>query len=242
MKGQDASIFVGLNDPKFGGMLLGKGIGGYSHFRVPCHVEVNHAGDVHAVDVVAPEDRNHVRVGLLDEVNVLENGVGSSLVPGFVLRTHLCWHRDDEVALQQSAELPSLAQMLEQRLAAELGEHVDRVDSGIDEIAEDEIDDPIFASEGNRWLGAFPREGKEPGSFATGEYDAQHPNVQGTFHGGGGFSFGDLILRQSALPETIVEHDVIKGCGGSLTVENTLAVCADLTPQMFLIYRKKGFL
>ena len=117
-----------------------------------------------------------------------EDGVGGSLVPGFVLRTHLCRHGDDEVALQQSAELPSFAQMLEQRLAAELGEHIDRVDSGVDEIAEDEIDDPVFASKGNRRLGAFPREGKEPGSFAPGEHDAQHADVQGSFHGEDGFS------------------------------------------------------
>jgi hypothetical protein len=67
--------------------------------------------------------------------------------------------------------------MLEQRLAAELSENVDRMDSGIDEIAEDEIDDPVFASERNCRLGAFAREGKQPSSFAAGEYDAQHPKV-----------------------------------------------------------------
>ena len=76
------------------------------------HVEVDHAGDVHAVDVIAAEDCYHIRVGLLDEVDVLQDGVGGSLVPGFVLRTHLRRHGDDEVTLQQSAELPSLAQML----------------------------------------------------------------------------------------------------------------------------------
>jgi len=67
--------------------------------------------------------------------------------------------------------------MLEQRLAAELGEHVDRMDSRIDEIAEDEIDDPVFASEGNCRLGAFSREGKEAGSFAAREHDAQYSKV-----------------------------------------------------------------
>ena len=112
-KGQDASILVGLNDTEFAGVLLGKGVGGDGHFRLPSHVEIDHAGNVHAVDVVATEDRHHVRVGLLDEVNILKDGVGSSLVPAFVHRTHLCRHGDDEVALQQSTELPSLAHMLE---------------------------------------------------------------------------------------------------------------------------------
>jgi hypothetical protein len=67
--------------------------------------------------------------------------------------------------------------MLEQRLAAELGEHVDGVDSGVDEIAEDEIDDPVFAAEGNRRFGAFPRERIEPGSLAASQHDAQHSVV-----------------------------------------------------------------
>jgi hypothetical protein len=89
--------------------------------------------------------------------------------------------------------------MLEQRLAAELGEHIDRVDSGVDEIAEDEIDDAVLASEGNRRLGAFPSEGKKPGSLAAGEYDAQHAEVQRSLHGEGGFLFGDLVLWQSVL-------------------------------------------
>jgi hypothetical protein len=183
VKGQDASVLIGLNDPEFGGELLRHGDSGDRHPRVPGHVEVDHAGDVHAVDVIGPEDGHHVRVGLLDEVDVLQDGVGRTLVPCFALRTHLRRHRDDEVGLQDSAELPSLAQMLEQRLAAELGEHVDRVDSGIDEIAEDEIDDPVLASEGNRRLGAFSSEGKQAGSLATGEHNPQHADAQGTFHG-----------------------------------------------------------
>ncbi len=177
MKGHDAPILVGLNDAEFAGVLSGNRDGGDGHFRLFCHVKIDHAGDIHAVDVVATEDGHQVRIGLLNEVSVLKDGVGSSLVPGFALRTHLCRNVNDEVALQQSAELPSLAQMLEQRLAAELSEHVDRVDSGIDKIAEDEIDDPVFTSERNRRLGAFPREGKEPGSFAAGQYDAQDPRV-----------------------------------------------------------------
>ena len=48
------------------------------------HVELDHAGDIHAVDVIAAEDRHHVRVGLLDQVDVLVDGVGRALVPGLV--------------------------------------------------------------------------------------------------------------------------------------------------------------
>src|SRR5271157_1914186 len=183
VKGHDASILAGLNDAEFAGVLSGCGYGGDRHLRVPGNVEGDHAGDVHAVDVIGAEDGHHVRVRLLDEIDVLQDSVGRTLVPGFGLGTHLRRYWDNKVARQQSTELPYLAQMLKQRLAAELGEHIDRVDSGIDEIAEDEIDDPVRASEGNRWLGAIPSEGKQAGSLATGEHNAQNADAHGTFRG-----------------------------------------------------------
>ncbi len=80
------------------------------------------------------------------------------------------------MALQETAELPPLAQMLKQRLATELREYVDRVDSGLDEIAENEIDDAIFSTEGNRGFRTLASEAIEPGSFAAGER-AQHAKV-----------------------------------------------------------------
>ena len=201
VEGHDSSVLVGLNDPEFTGLHTRNRDRGDGDLRVLCLVEVDHAGNVHAVDVVASENGNQVRIGLLHQIDVLEDGIGRTLVPGLVLRTHLCRHVDDEVALQHSAELPSLAQMLQQRLAAELGEHIDRVDSGIDEITENEIDDPVFASERNRRLGALPREGEEPGPFATGKYNAQYLKVQGTFFGDGGLALRGHIFRRLALPE-----------------------------------------
>jgi hypothetical protein len=76
-------------------------------------VKLHHAGDVHAVDVVGAEDGNQVRVGLLDEVDVLKDGVGRSLVPGFISGAHLRRHRDDELVFEEAAELPALAQVLQ---------------------------------------------------------------------------------------------------------------------------------
>jgi len=111
--------------------------------------------------------------------------------------------------------------MLEQRLAAELGEHVDRIDSGIDEIAQDEIDDPVFASKGNRRFGAFPRKWKQPGSFATGEHDAQNAGVYGSLHDEGGFSFRGHNFRQSALTKTFLRQDVTRGYGFASVMLNS---------------------
>ena len=80
--------------------------------------------------------------------------------------------------------------MLKQRLAAELSQHVDGVDPGVNKIAEDEIDDPVFAPERNCGLGAFLGEGEQPGSLAAGEHDAQHTDVRSSFHGEDGFLVG----------------------------------------------------
>ncbi len=51
------------------------------------------------------------------------------------------------------------------------------MDARVDEVAQNEIDDPVFASEGNGRFGPFLGEREEPGAFAAGEYDAQHADV-----------------------------------------------------------------
>ena len=138
------------------------------------HVVFDHVGDVHAVDVIAAEDRHHVRVGLLHQVDVLVDGVGRSLVPGFVRGAHLGRHRNHELRFEQAAELPSLAQVLQQRLAAELRQHIDRVDAGVDEITQDEIDDPVFPAERNGRFGPFLGKREEPGALASRQHDSQY--------------------------------------------------------------------
>ena len=74
---------------------------------------LDHAGDVHAVDVISAEDGHHVRIGLLHQIDVLINGVRRALIPGLILGAHLGRHRDHELILQQAAELPALAEVLQ---------------------------------------------------------------------------------------------------------------------------------
>ena len=44
----------------------------------------NHLPDIHAVDMVRTEDGNHVRVSLLNEIDVLVNCIGCSPIPVFI--------------------------------------------------------------------------------------------------------------------------------------------------------------
>ena len=160
-------------------------------------MKINHAGDVHAVNVVRPKNRHQVWIGLLDQIHILIDCVGGAPVPRLVFRTHLRRYVDDEVALQQPAELPALAQMLQQRLAEELSEHVNRVNARIDEVAQDKIDDPVLASEWNGGLGAFAGQRIEPGAFTSGQHDAQNLQVGTSLRSG--FLWVELVVSQAVL-------------------------------------------
>ena len=55
-------------------------------------MEVDHLGDVHAVDMVGPEHQNQIRVLVCDQMQVLAHRVGRALEPVRAL-AHL--RRDD---------------------------------------------------------------------------------------------------------------------------------------------------
>jgi hypothetical protein len=72
VKGHDASFVVGLNHTEFASLLARNRDCGDGHFCLLGPVEIDHAGDIHAIDVVGSEDGNQVRVRLLDEIHVLK--------------------------------------------------------------------------------------------------------------------------------------------------------------------------
>ena len=174
MEGENAVVIGRLDDAEFDGVLFGGGDGGYRDFGALLHVVFDHAGDVHAVDVISAEDGHHVGIGLLHQIDVLINGVGRALIPGLILGTHLGGHGDDELSLQQAAELPAFAEVLQQGLAAELGQHIDGIDSRVDEVAQHEVDNPVLAAKRYGRFGPFVGQRRQSGSLAAGEDDAQY--------------------------------------------------------------------
>jgi hypothetical protein len=76
------------------------------------------------------------------------------------------------------------------------------VDSGVHEITEDEIDDPVFAAERDCGFGTFARKWIEPGSFASCEHNAEDSQAQSTLHTDRRLLFGNLIFSHSDLPRT----------------------------------------
>ena len=72
--------------------------------------------------------------------------------------------------LQQAAYFPAVAQVLEQRLALELNQDIDGINTGINQVTQHEIDNAVAAAEGHRRLGSFLGERIEPGAFSSGQY------------------------------------------------------------------------
>ena len=67
--------------------------------------------------------------------------------------------------------------MLQQRLALELDQDIDRIDAGIDQIAENEIDDPVTAAKGYRRLRSFLGQRIKAGSLPAGQHKREHPKL-----------------------------------------------------------------
>src|SRR5205823_4672188 len=119
-----------LYDAEIGGFFFGHGDGGYRDIGASLHVVLDHGVDVHAVNVIASKDSYHERIGLFHEVDVLVDGVGRALIPGFADGAHLGGHWNNKLRFQQAAELPAFAEMLQERLTTELRQNIDGVDSG----------------------------------------------------------------------------------------------------------------
>src|SRR5262245_42762861 len=161
------AVVGGFDDTELHRVFAGHRNGCDRHLGVPPLMKLDHAGDVHRVDMVAAENGHYVGAGLFYQIDVLIDGIGSSLIPGFAVRAHLCRNGNDELILQQTAELPALTEMLQERLAPELGQDIDGVDAGIDEIAEDEVDDAVLAAKRDRGFSALAGEWIEAGALTA---------------------------------------------------------------------------
>ena len=135
VKTDNQAVFFGFDDAEFRGLLLFDGDGGNGGLRAALHMEFHHLADVHAINMIRAEDGHHVGLGLFDEVHVLIDGVGGAAIPVLILRPHLSGNGDDEVIAQQAGCFPTLAQVLQQGLALELNQHVNGIDTGVDQVA-----------------------------------------------------------------------------------------------------------
>ena len=120
-------------------------------------VEPQHPRVIHLVDVVARQDDQVARVLAQDRVEVLIDRVGRALIP--VLADALLRRQDlDELAELVGDDAPAHADVAVERQRLVLRRDEDPPQSGIDAVAEREIDDPVRPAEIDRRLRALLRQ------------------------------------------------------------------------------------
>ena len=134
---------------------------------------------IHLVDVVAGQQDDRVRVGVLDDVHVAQHGVGGAAIP-------LGHAPAGDVRLEQlhaavvAVEVPGPAQpdVVVERAGVVLGQDDDVIDVGVHAVGQREVDDPVLAPERDRGLGPLLRQDREPLAFAARE-DHRHRALHG---------------------------------------------------------------
>src|SRR5687767_6525000 len=129
-------------------------------------MELDHLAYIHAIDVVGGEYRDNVRVVCLEEINVLVDGVGSPFELAAQRIRARQKHLDAAFAIGKPRR-PRRGDMLDERFGLVLREHVDRGNARIDEVAQDEIDEPVAAGKRHRWLGVLRGQRMEPRPFTA---------------------------------------------------------------------------
>ena len=115
---------------------------GNGHIGSRVAVALQHRGIVHPVDVISRENQRVLGAASLQQVEVLVDGVRGSLVPRFA-RPHLRRDQRDVLAQLGVVDGPPVAQVLLQRIGLVLRQHENAAQSGMQAVAEREIDDAI---------------------------------------------------------------------------------------------------
>jgi hypothetical protein len=123
---------------------------------------------VHPVKLVAGEDQLIVILAHGEPVQVLADGVGSSLKPMRICHGLLGGQNLDE-AFCKGIESIAVDDVVIQGGRIELSQYENFVQSGVDAIADGNVDQPIFSAQWNRRFGSVLGQREETLSRSAGE-------------------------------------------------------------------------
>ena len=167
----DAAGLVGVDAAERGGLGARHPDARHRRARAALDVELHHLLGVHPVHVVGAEHDDVVGVLVVDQVQRLVDRVGRAGVPARA-EPLLRGHRGDVFA-GQAGQPPVLRDVAVQRMRFVLGQNADPQVSGVDQIGQHEVDQPVGAAEGNCRLCSVRRQRIQPLALPAGQDDAQ---------------------------------------------------------------------
>src|SRR5579859_364227 len=131
-------------------------------------MERDHRPVVHTIDMVASKDEHIVIVRFHNEVQILVDSVGRTLIPFRILTPSIGLKQAHAALL--SIQVPGFANpnMIVQRMGAILSQNSDIRNTRVDAVAQGKINDTVFAGEGDCGFGALLREQTQALALATG--------------------------------------------------------------------------
>ena len=124
-------------------------------------VVLQHGRVIHPVDMISRKNQDVVGAAALQQVKVLIDGVGGPAVPRLA-GPHLRRNWSDVFAQLGVVDRPAISQMFLQGMRLVLGQDQDPAQTGMDTVAEGEVDDAVPSSEGYRRLGPVSGQGMQP--------------------------------------------------------------------------------
>ena len=179
----DAVVLVDVHHAEAGGFHARHLEAADGHVGLVGDVLLEHDLVVHLVDVVAREHDDMVDAVVLEDVDVLVDGVGGALVP-LRLRDALARRQDVEALVALRAqEVPAALQMADQAVRLVLRGDPDPADARVQRVGEREVDDPGLAAEIDRGLGAPVGELRQPGAAPSGQDECERIAAESAGHG-----------------------------------------------------------
>ena len=134
---------------------------------------VEHLAVVHAVQLIARQDEDMFDARLLDVADVFANGVGGAFVPVGAFEGLLCGEDFDESPME-GIEVVGVADVTMQADRVELGQQIDPVQTAVEAVRNGDVNQPVFARQGNGGLRAMLGERIESRAFASTEDQRHH--------------------------------------------------------------------
>ena len=168
LKFRDIAVLAHVHDAEAGGLLQGDLQHGDGAGGVLFQVLLEHLGVVHLIDVVAGEDQHVLGIVVLNEGQVLVDGVGGAGEPGALLMGAQVGRQDVHAAVGH-VQIPGLAgsDVGVELEGLVLGQHAHGVDAGVCAVGQGKVDDAVFAAEGDAGLGHVLGQSIQAGALAA---------------------------------------------------------------------------